>query len=597
MPTRQERNEQRLREIERIANRVTTSADRLFDGDMAKGFLYWAADLHLDQTENPPTEDDLLANITDGRDDLELDAYYVDDDAMTVYLFQSKYRSAPGNLRMGDLANFLEVPNKLATPQVLAEISNEQILDFAPTFRRVLLDGYELQLVYLTTLRATSQLQARANAWADSRLTLRIGGDSIDVPHFATAVDIDHLIRVIDSLNEVREIGLTLEIDPSGYHQSSSGGFRCLIATLDLVELAEMFDDHKYAIFRFNPRGPLGAVAVNKEIKATLEDRDRRARFQLMNNGLSAVCTSFTVSEPDGGPARVNVRDFQIVNGCQTTFSVYDHWRRGGALGGATVTLKLVEDPSSNLRHEISAASNKQSQMKDWDFLFDQPDQERLHEEFKDLEPPVFYELRRGQYKYMSSSSGVARATVKDMAQTMWAFVGSPGEAKDRLREVPRSTSNLHGVYRQVFFPGIEAERLRFPWLVYKRVQDEWKSYSDRTGKRSDEREHGRLHVLWLVGRSIVRLQRASTYEELPIAAVKRLSDTLDEWFPDHHRIAVDTITYVVEVRQESANESGRPLQLRQLFRSADHYEAFIRRHDRLIEDRWLTSGNGSAVA
>ena len=208
MPTRQQREEQRAREIERITNRVKSSADRLFDGDVAKGFLYWAADLHLDQTANEPTVDDLLANITDGKDDLELDAYYVDDDAMTVYLFQSKYRSKPGNLRMADLASFLEVPNKLATPHVLAEISNEQILEFAPTFRGVLLGGYELHLVYLTTLRATRQLHAHASAWADNLLTLSIGGESVNVPHFMTMMDIEYLTRVIDSLNEATEIEL-----------------------------------------------------------------------------------------------------------------------------------------------------------------------------------------------------------------------------------------------------------------------------------------------------------------------------------------------------------------------------------------------------
>ena len=119
MPTRQERKEKQTRDIERITNRVRDSANRLFDGDVAKGFLFWAA---LDQIQNPPTEDDLLANITDGKDDLELDAYYVDDDAMTVYLFQSKYRSDPDTLKMRDLASFLDVPVKLSTPQILAGV-------------------------------------------------------------------------------------------------------------------------------------------------------------------------------------------------------------------------------------------------------------------------------------------------------------------------------------------------------------------------------------------------------------------------------------------------------------------------------------------
>ena len=212
------------------------------------------------------------------------------------------------------------------------------------------------------------------------------------------------------------------------------------------------------------------------------------------------------------------------------------------------------------------------------------------------MEPPLFYELRRGEHKYISSGAITEKATVKDIAQTMWAFVGKPGEAKDRLREIPRSKSIARGAYREVFFPGVEAERLRLPWLIYGRVQQEWKSYSDATGNRGDGREHGRLHVLWLIGRSVVQTQGASKYEELPLGKVKQLTETLDDWFADHHKVAVDTIAYVVDVKREVAVESGRTLSLRQLFRSSEHYESFTQKHDRLIQDE-LASGNGLAVA
>ena len=61
--------ERRQREIERITNLASAPADRLFGGDTAKGFLFWAADAHLDQSDNHPTEEELLENITDGKDD------------------------------------------------------------------------------------------------------------------------------------------------------------------------------------------------------------------------------------------------------------------------------------------------------------------------------------------------------------------------------------------------------------------------------------------------------------------------------------------------------------------------------------------------
>ena len=583
MPTRREHEERKRREIERIVNRAQKPADRLFGGNLALGFLYWAADLHLDQTDNPPTEDDLLSNITDGKDDLELDAFHVDDDARSVYLFQSKYRSDPGNLSMSDLTNFLDVPVKLVTPRLLAGLSNQGILEFVPTFRKCLLDGYELRLVYFTTLTVPKQRQDRAQKWSEDPLQLEIGGEYIEIAHSSTIIGLDELIRVIDSLNNPKEIELILEVSASGYHESMSGGFKCLIATLRLEDLAKTFDDHKFAIFRFNPRGPLGSVAVNKDIRKTLEDPETRNLFQLMNNGLSAVCAAFTVAR-SGGIARVNIRDFQIVNGCQTTYSVYDFWRRSGELDDAKVSLKLIEDPSSQLRRQISAASNRQSQLKDWDFLFDEPEQQRLQREFGELTPPIFYELRRGEHKYIESGDSSERATIKDVAQAMWAFVGKPGEAKDRLRDIPRSIGH-GGSYREVFYPGVEAEHLRFPLLVYGRIQDSWRVYYEKEAKRGDEREHGRHHILWLIGRSIVHACGVSQYQELPISDVRQLVNTVDEWFPIHHVTAIRALEYVVDVKRDSANESGRTLSLRQLFRSSDHYSDFAKRHDKEIEE------------
>ena len=583
MPTRQEHEERKRREIERVANRARKPADRLFGGNLARGFLYWATDLHLDQTINRPTEDDLLSSITDGKDDLELDAYHVDEDARTVYLFQSKFRSNPGNLLMRDLANFHDVPGKLATPRLLAGLSNQGILEFAPTFRQRIVDGYELKLVYFTTYTVSKKLLDRAQKWSEDPLQLEIGGDYIEVAHSAMIVGLDELIRIIDSLSTVKEIELTLRLSPSDFHESNSGNFRCLIATLRLEELAKTFDVHRFAIFRFNPRGPLGSVAVNKDISNTLKDPEKRKLFQLMNNGLSAVCTAFKVVG-SGEMAKVNIRDFQIVNGCQTTYNVYDYWRRAGELDDAKVTLKLIEDPSLQLRRSISAASNKQSQMKDWDFLFDEPEQQRLQREFAELTPPIFYELRRGESKYIESGVWSERVTIKDAAQAMWAFVGKPGEAKDRLREIPRSTGQ-GASYREVFYPGVEAERLWLPLLLYERVQEAWRIHYEKDGERGDHREHGRLHILWLIGRSVGCSYKVPEYRKLPIVDVRRLVATLDEWFQSHHRIAIEALEFVVEVKYSAAMENGRTLSLRQLFRSADNYSDFAKRHDKVIEE------------
>ncbi len=582
------KNEQHSRDIERIVNRFQDLAETNFDGKLERAFLFWAVDTYLDQAGNRPTEDDLLSNITDGKGDLELDAYYIDDEEQTVYLFQSKFRSSPDTLKMKDLLNFLDVPRKLTTPQILTTITNEHLLEFAPPFRSCLLEEYRLELVYVTTQRSTKPVLARAGLWSEESLVLEVGGTFIDVDHMASICDINDLLRIIDSLSEHKEIEIGLKLEEKSFHLASSGGFRCLAATITLDELASMFDKHRYAIFRYNPRGPLGNAGVNREIRESLNDEIKRPLFHLMNNGLSAVCAAFTDPKEGVDGYTTTVRDFQIVNGCQTTFTVWDHWRRAGELEDAKVMLKLVEG-SQSLRHWISSSSNKQSQMKDWDFLFDDDDQQRLQKEFMELDPPIFYELRRGEQKYVAQNKD-EKVAIRDIAQATWAFLGSPGEAKDRLRMIARSSNPKKNPYVEVFPEGVNAEWLRLPWLVYKRVQEEWRAYYMETQERGDYREHGRLHIVWLIGRGLIQQHSLGNYKGIPRSEAIELSDSIDEWFPHLHKLAVDTIYDVVDIKTEAAKENKQTISLRQLFRTAGEYESFESRHDKKLTEYLKTN-------
>ena len=339
-----------------------------------------------------------------------------------------------------------------------------------------------------------------------------------------------------------------------------------------------MFNMHRYGIFRNNPRGPLGSVGVNRQIRATLVDENKRPTFHLLNNGLSAVCDAFRDPVRENGTVKLHVEDFQIVNGCQTTYNIWDHWRRGGSLRDTKVVLKLVE--GQNLRRFISEASNAQSQMKDWDFLFNDPIQERLQKEFEMLRPQVFYELRRGEHKYIAHSYA-HRITIKDVAQTTWAFLGFPGEAKDRLREIPRSRLKSEGPYHDVFFPNVTASYLYLPWLTYEKVREEHRNYVEQTGERGDYREHGRLYILWLRGRGLTEVAGKASYREFGPKYASTLVENIGNWFHELHRIALETLSDVVDVQAQAAEITGQQLSLRQLFRSSSHYHLFEKVHDR----------------
>ena len=568
--------------IERVKSIIQRDSRLLFNGALEKGFLYFGAQLCLNQADSIPTQDDLLENFTDGKDDLEIDAYHIDDDGRAIYLFQSKFRSDPTTIPSKDLSNFLDAPLRLTNPQALLKNTNEKILDLAPVFREKILDGFEVNLSLLSTGRATPQIMASANKWNDESLALYVGGDRIDAPHNIAINDIDAILNQFDSAVDQTMLMVDLALRQDEWHLAPAGGFDCIVATLEAEELARVFNNYKYKIFQSNPRGPLSSAKVNKDISATLRDDEKRKLFHLLNNGLSAVCDSFTEPQLSDGKQYTRVNDLQIVNGCQTTYNVWDYWRRGGSLENSHVQIKIVAAPT--LKRDISKTSNQQNQMKDWDFLFNDPVQQMLQREFLKLEPPVFYEIKRGEYTYMVQTDA-ERVTTKDAAQATWAFLGNPGQAKDKLRDIPRSIENMNGAYKEVFFDGVSASYIWLPWLTYKKVQAEYQAYSNATGISGDFREYGRLHVLWLVGRGLTKSLGKKSYKEIDSMTAGKLAKEIESWFPELHKIAVEAVKYIVRVKEDAAKENKQTLQLRQLFRSGADYARFEEAFDERIEE------------
>lgn len=88
-------NSPRQNNIDRV---VALIQDDVSETPLERKFLIWATELYLAAYDAQPSSEDLLENITDGKDDLEVDAYLEDDENKAVYLFQSKFRSKPGNL-------------------------------------------------------------------------------------------------------------------------------------------------------------------------------------------------------------------------------------------------------------------------------------------------------------------------------------------------------------------------------------------------------------------------------------------------------------------------------------------------------------------
>ena len=552
--------------IERIRN-DDLSGRRVVDGDE---ILRWSADAILNTQGDAVTLEDIEASITDGPGDQGMDLMYIDHDDQAVYLFQSKFASNANTIKHEELDSFKDLPEKLMDGRALRDITNERIKNAAFEFRRCIDElHYELKLMFVTTKRATQPIQESLRRWNDATLAL---GFQSTVDHKLQIFDTSELlkIRVVGR----RETKITISVEQAFQHKNqpndSVGFLSCLVPA---TELMRAFDDHRFAMFELNPRGPLGNVKVNKSIRDTLRSDFDRQNFHFLNNGLTAVCDWFIFN--DGVP-NVTIGNLQIVNGCQTTWTLWEHHRGYGAesLQDVFVILKLIEAPRTvDLARQVSQSSNSQSQMRDWDFLFDLDVQRRLQDEFESF--GIFYELKRGEQKYIAVQTG-SKTNIQSAAQATWAVLGYPGEARDRLREIPQSAfrEEPNTPYRTVFFQNVSARHLHLPIELVKRVAVKWKQENETDQETGQVNR--KFHAVWLIGVLILKAMEVKDYRSLSPGQLEQAIRNMDSWFDESYllvsRAIDDTVDYLTVDRE------GRPAttSLRQAYRSNGHYERYL---------------------
>lgn len=175
--------------------------------------------------------------------------------------------------------------------------------------------------------------------------------------------------------------------------------------------LSELYGKYGARLLEQNVRSFLQARGkVNKGIRATiLTEPDM---FFAYNNGITATAQEIEVSPTAAGLQITRIRDLQIVNGGQTTASLFHTARRDKAsLDGIFVQMKLSvvdSEDSETIVPRISEYANTQNRVNAADFFSNHPFHIRIEEFSRRIWVPAqqgalretkwFYERARGQY-------------------------------------------------------------------------------------------------------------------------------------------------------------------------------------------------------
>jgi hypothetical protein len=171
-------------------------------------------------------------------------------------------------------------------------------------------------------------------------------------------------------------------------------------------------------------------------MRETLEDSNTQAYFPLLNNGVTVVTQELTSTGN-----KMVLDDYQIVNGCQTSFVL--HETRDSLDSDVLVPLRLIETKDADVRNLIIKATNRQTPVTDEQLFALAEFPRKLEEYFStfDGNHRLYYERRSRQY---AGVQDIEKVRVITMTMLVRAFASV-------FLELPhRTTRNYKALLRSV---------------------------------------------------------------------------------------------------------------------------------------------------
>ncbi len=248
-------------------------------------------------------------------------------------------------------------------------------------------------------------------------------------------------------------------------------GFACIgyVAAFDYLACLSNGDPAsqdaklKPDVFHGNVRAYLGDEArVNKHIKDSIVGAAgaEQSEFVLRNNGVTIIAEQ---AERIPGSNRLKLRNFQVVNGCQTSHVLFAN--RAHLKGDVRVPIKIIATRDIEIAQNIILGLNRQTQIDELQILArnDFVRRLKLHCDVAPVgrnmsaagarSPLIMLERRTGEYREVAGVDRTRVVTLQELMQTYAAaFLDAPHSVHEGgkgylLRQVPRRMfTNDHDV-------------------------------------------------------------------------------------------------------------------------------------------------------
>lgn len=318
-----------------------------FDNDGQRYVAWYLRNIHLrDMNE-------ARADVTDGADDKQIDAIFVDDVNSTVYIIQGKFIDS-GTVNAEPLREVLSSWIQLKDLARLQETGNSRLKQKLPEVAIALEDGYDISFELITTGELTNSAKLDLATFQANL------AQSDELPANLTLIDTDELTRryefALDKENP--SINHSIALPAGKFIEMNMAGTKAVVVALPLEECIKIPGIKDGSLFQKNVRQSLGlSNAVNKGIKSTIYNNSKE--FFFSHNGITALCSEMNVTGD-----KLKVKGISVVNGCQSLNTLLSCSEKVKTQTDSFVLFRFYEIPERKRADNISISTNSQSAVK-----------------------------------------------------------------------------------------------------------------------------------------------------------------------------------------------------------------------------------------
>lgn len=291
--------------------------------------------------------------ITDGANDKQIDAIFVDDNSSTVYIIQGKFigsSQVDSEPLREILSSWVRIKNMIALQEDANNKLKQKLIDLSDALQ----DDYDISFELVTTATLTQAAKADLARFQEEL------SNNDELSASIHLIDSDEIRRrydlALDKENPL--INHTVILDPNKYLNIELGNTKVVLAALPLSECIRFPGIKDGTLFKKNVRQSLGlSNAVNKGIKQTIYNDAEE--FFFFHNGITAICTNMEIHNDE-----LSLQGLSIVNGCQSLNTILSCSEKVKAQENSYVMFRFYEIPERNRADKISVSTNSQSAVK-----------------------------------------------------------------------------------------------------------------------------------------------------------------------------------------------------------------------------------------